>query len=128
MWHPWKRRIAELQARVEQLAEQRDEARAELVESRATVVRLAGRNTRLTELLEVAREAAQDGALDEMGRRLDRALRACARYRADADGQARLIRSQQDLLDRLYGLDTPAVAEGERWQQRRHDRMPGVTL
>ncbi|WP_432010138.1 hypothetical protein [Streptomyces cucumeris] len=90
--------------------------------------RVTDRAQRLTEQLERAQEAAGDGALDEMGGRLDRALRACARYRADADGQVRLIRSQQELLDRLYGLDTPAVAEGERWQERRHDRMKGVRL
>ncbi|MEU8473712.1 hypothetical protein [Streptomyces hygroscopicus] len=100
----------------------------QLREADAANKRIHGRNVHLTEQLERAREAAQDGALDEMGRRLDRALRACARYRADTDGQARLIRNQQQLLDTFYGLDTPAIAEGQQWQQRRHDRLPGVKL
>ncbi|NUH35312.1 hypothetical protein HUF15_00760 [Streptomyces samsunensis] len=128
MWGAKKRRIAELTARVTELAEQRHELRKELAGSRATVIRLAGRNSSLAERLELAHQAASDGALDEMGARLDRALRACVRYRADVDGQARLIRSQQGLLNHLYGLDTPAVAEGERWQQRRHDKTSGAKL
>ncbi|MEU9792934.1 hypothetical protein AB0E27_20290 [Streptomyces sparsogenes] len=110
MWHPWKRRIAQLQARVEQLAEQRDNARRELAESRATIVRLAGRNSRLTELLEVAQEAAQDGALDEMGRRLDRALRACARYRAEAaEDRAAAMTAHQRMKQALAELDLARV-------------------
>ncbi|MCZ7413107.1 hypothetical protein [Streptomyces sp. WMMC897] len=45
--------------------------------------RADARNRRLTELLEQARAAQpDDGALDAVGERLDRALRACARYRA----------------------------------------------
>lgn len=101
MWHPWKRRIAELRARVEQLAEQRDDARRELANSRATVIRLTGRNTELTERLERAHEAAQDGALDEMGHRLDRALRACARYRKEvAEDQAATIAAIRQLKEK----------------------------
>ncbi|MCP9205548.1 hypothetical protein [Streptomyces cucumeris] len=134
--------IADLRAQLDRMRERAETAESnekterhnrrlitrQFCEADATNIRLEGRVRRLTDQLERAHEAAQDGALDEMGGRLDRALRACARYRADADGQARLIRSQQELLDRLYGLDTPAVAEGERWQERRHDRMKGVRL
>ncbi|MER8158118.1 hypothetical protein [Streptomyces sp. NPDC094472] len=141
MWHPWKRRIADLEAREQRLIDDLDDARRErdterfnngiitrqFCEADAANKRLHGRNVHLTEQLGKAREAANDGALDEMGRRLDRALRACARYRADVDGQARLIRNQQQLLDTFHGLDTPAVAEGEHWQQRRHDKISGVT-
>lgn len=69
-------------------------------EADAANTRLAGRNQRLTELLERAREAAQDGALDEMGARLDRALRACARYRADAaEDRAAAMTAHQQLKD-----------------------------
>lgn len=69
-------------------------------EADAANTRLAGRNQRLTELLERAREAAQDGALDEMGARLDRALRACARYRADAaEERAAAMTAHQQLKD-----------------------------
>lgn len=95
----------------------------QLAETNAANIRLDGRNRRLTEQLERAHEAANDGALDDIGRRLDRALRACARYRSDADGQTRLIRSQQDLLDRLYGLNDPDVIAGEHWQHRRIDKI-----
>ncbi|TMU98063.1 hypothetical protein [Streptomyces sp. DASNCL29] len=142
MWGSKNRRIAELQDRVAQLVDERDAAlRAvetertarsiavrQFCEAAAANKRIHGRNVHLTEQLERAREDANDGALDEMGARLDRALRACARYRADADGQARLNRNQQQLLDTFYGLDTPAIAEGAQWQQRRHDRLPGVKL
>lgn len=151
MWHPWKRRMAELEARTQRLADALADARrdvrtertareiairvaceaetarqalaGQLAEAEAANIRLDGRNRRLTEQLERAHEAAQDGALDEMGNRLDRALRACVRYRSDADGQARLIRSQQALLDRLYGLNDPDVVAGEHWQHRRIDKI-----
>ncbi|MGW3428934.1 hypothetical protein ACWDHW_13400 [Streptomyces melanosporofaciens] len=100
MWGAKNRRIAELQNRIAELAEQRDEARAELAESRATVIRLAGRNTTLAERLEHAHEAANDGALDEMGARLDRALHACARYLDAYHAQCRV---NDRLSDQLMG-------------------------
>ncbi|MEU0808744.1 hypothetical protein [Streptomyces sp. NPDC005970] len=112
---------AESTVETEQFA--RNTMARQFAEADAANRRLHGRNVRLTEQLERAHEAAQDGALDEMGRRLDRALRACARYRTEADGQARLIRSQQDLLDRLYGLNDPDVIAGEHWQHRRIDKL-----
>ncbi|MFI0768578.1 hypothetical protein ACH4TQ_27380 [Streptomyces sp. NPDC021218] len=93
MWGSKNRRIAEL-------AEQRNEARAELAESRATVIRLAGRNDELSNRLERANEAANDGALDEMGARLDRALRACARYLDAYHAQCRV---NDRLSDQLMG-------------------------
>ncbi|MEV5770128.1 hypothetical protein AB0L49_02490 [Streptomyces antimycoticus] len=133
---------ADLRAQLDRMRERAENAEAtvkternargivvrQFCEADAANKRLHGRNVHLTEQLERAREAAQDGALDEMGARLDRALRACARYRAEVDGQARLIRNQQQLLDTFYGLDTPAVAEGEHWQQRRHDKISGAKL
>lgn len=121
MWHPWKRRIAELQARVAEFAEQRDEARTELAASRATVIRLAGRNTRLTEQLELAYKQADDGALEEMGARLDRALRACARYRAELVRTGRDMSRLQARLDDACGLNSAAVQAGQDWQGRRVD-------
>lgn len=54
--------------------------------------------------------------------RLERALRACVRYRAELASQTRLVRDQQRQLDQLLGLDAPAVVAGANWQQRRHDK------
>lgn len=100
MWGSKNRRITELQTRIAELAEQRNEARAELAESRATVIRLAGRNNELSNRLERANEAANDGALDEMGARLDRALHACARYLDAYHAQCRV---NDRLSDQLMG-------------------------
>lgn len=72
----------------------------QVCEADAANRRLHGRNQHLTEQLETAREAAADGALDEMGHRLDRALRACARYRAEgAEDRAAAMTAHQDAKD-----------------------------
>ncbi|MFJ1995267.1 hypothetical protein [Streptomyces asiaticus] len=141
MWGAKKRRIAELQDRVEQLVDERDAAlRAvetertarsiavrQFCESETDKVRLTGRVRHLTELL--ANCGKQDGAeTRRLKTRLENMRAAVRKYRKEMDGQARLIRNQQQLLDTFYGLDTPAVAEGAQWQQRRHDRLPGVKL
>lgn len=114
MWHPWKRRIAELEARVRRLVDDLDDARRErdterfnnntiarqVFEADAALKRVHGRNVHLTEQLERAREAAQDGALHEMGTRLDRALRACARYRREgAEDRAAAMTAHQAAKD-----------------------------
>lgn len=125
MWGAKRRRIAELEARVEQLADERDEAlrdveterfnniimARQLCEADAANKRLYGRNRHLTEQLENAREAAQDGALDEMGARLDRALRACARYRAEgAEDRAAAMTAHRQLKEKDAELARAQVA------------------
>lgn len=114
MWGAKKQRIAELEARVRQLADERDDARRDaeterfnnvtmarqVWEADAANKRLYGRNRHLTEQLEQAREAARDGALDEMGRRLDRALHVCARYLDAYHAQCRV---NDRLSDQLMG-------------------------
>ncbi|WP_413102270.1 hypothetical protein [Streptomyces sp. Inha503] len=95
-------------------------------EADATNVRLTGRVRHLTELL--ANCGKQDGAeTRRLKTRLENMRAAVRKYRKEMDGQARLIRNQNDLLDQFYGLDTPAIAAGEQWQQRRHDKISGVT-
>ena len=54
--------------------------------------------------------------------RLERAIRACAGYRAELANQSRLIRNQQRQLDQLHGLNTPPVLAGAHWQQPRSDK------
>ncbi|MEU8723563.1 hypothetical protein [Streptomyces antimycoticus] len=125
MWHPWKRRIADLEAREQRLIDDLDDARRErdterfnngiitrqFCEADAANKRLHGRNVHLTEQLGKAREAANDGALDEMGRRLDRALHACARYRAEAaEDRAAAMTAHQRMKDALDAADRARVA------------------
>lgn len=67
---------------------------------------------------------AHDGGLT-LQTRLDRALRACAGYRAELTASDRVIRGQQKRLDESLGYDsaTDRVLEaGVRWQERRHDK------
>jgi hypothetical protein len=54
----------------------------------AALMRIEGRNRRFSELLETAYEAQNDGELERLMDRLERALRACARYRADLADRA----------------------------------------
>lgn len=54
--------------------------------------------------------------------RLDRILRACARYRQEAAVLQRRIRHLEARLDDAMGLNQAGVAEGARWQERRHDK------
>lgn len=125
MWHPWKRRIADLEARERRLIDDLDDARRErdterfnngivtrqFCEADAANKRLHGRNVHLTEQLERAREAAQDGALDEMGARLDRALRACARYRAEAaEDRAAAMTAHRQMKEAHDAADRARVA------------------
>ncbi|MFD8866061.1 hypothetical protein ACFV1F_17080 [Streptomyces sp. NPDC059590] len=90
---------AERNVETEQFA--RNTMARQFAEADAANRRLHGRNVRLTEQLERAHEAAQDGALDEMGHRLDRALRACARYRAEgAEDRAAVMNAHQQLKEK----------------------------
>jgi hypothetical protein len=86
----------DLRTRVRKLVEERDEARdgeqaavkgaavvsRHLAGAEAAAKRTADRNQRLVELLELARAAQDDDGYAALQARLERALRACARYRA----------------------------------------------
>ncbi|MER7814051.1 hypothetical protein [Streptomyces sp. NPDC096153] len=84
-----------------------------------------------------ARAAAQFVAADDRTnateRRLDRALRACARYRFELADTARYLRALErrtrlleQQLDDALGLNSPEVAAGFLWQERRQDKRDGV--
>jgi hypothetical protein len=86
----------DLRARIRKLVEQRGDAREEqrkavagaaivsrhLAGAEAAAKRTADRNQRLVELLELARAAQDDDGYAALQARLEWALRACARYRA----------------------------------------------
>lgn len=92
----WQQEKTDLLARIEHLGEVHKEAeqgweksrrlvvelKVQAAEQEATIKRLAGRNNRLQELLELARLADRDDDFDQVLARLERALRGCARYRA----------------------------------------------
>ncbi|WP_225825661.1 hypothetical protein [Streptomyces naphthomycinicus] len=58
-----------------------------------------------------------------VARRLTRALRACARYRKALAAEQRRADQLQRRLDDDLGLNTPAIAVGETWQDRREQKM-----
>jgi chromosome segregation ATPase len=91
-----RRRVLATEARHDEAEGERRRLADQLAGADAANRRVHDRNRYLTEQLETAREAAQDGALDEMGRRLDRALRACARYRVEgAEDRAAAMTAHQ---------------------------------
>lgn len=112
------RRIADLQARVQQLIEERDEAREDAADFKSAAVRTAGRNTVLAKA-----EAAHDADLDHMADRIDRVLRACARYRAAHAAERRRADRLQHRLDDALGLNHPAITDGRNWQHTRQDKQ-----
>ncbi|MEV8396328.1 hypothetical protein [Streptomyces niveus] len=95
-----RRRIDELEARVEQLVEQRDEARADATTHLYAAKRTAAYSTRVSrEIYEVRNELAKE------------------RRRAD---------HLQQRLDDAVGISHPDVDSGALWQQRRTDKpKPG---
>jgi hypothetical protein len=58
-----------------------------------------------------------------VARRLTRALRACARYRAAATAEKQRADHLQARFDDLLGLNDPAITAGETWQDRREQKM-----
>lgn len=104
---------ADLQARAERLAHLLGEARKEAAAWKSSAIRTAD--------LYDATTADTENA-GQLEGRLARALRACARYRAD---NARLERREQHLQQRLddaVGLTSPAFDRGTHWQTRRADK------
>lgn len=105
---------ADLQARNERLAHLLSEARKEASAWKSSAIRTA-------DLYDDATTADSKYA-GQLEARLARALRACARYRAD---NARLERREQHLQQRLddaVGLTSPAFDQGAHWQARRADK------
>lgn len=133
-------RYNELLARVEMYREAANDARKVQRAALTTNARIAeqvvdttGLRARLAKseqgrrnlmgLLEHHRDMGALGLLRACGNRLDRALRACARYRAENARLRSHLAQLQRGYDAAVGLDEPALDEGVHWQQRRSD-MP----
>ena len=108
-------------ARIERLAAERDEARAEITACRSTTVNTCQRYTDAEDALVRARLARLSEAA-AFRRRVVRLIRACARYRQELAKRDRRIARLQGRLDDATGLLSPALDEGARWQQRREDK------
>lgn len=79
------------------------------------------------EVLRLERELAEaraerDGNAPVTRRRLNRALRACARYRLKLATRAHIINHLQQQLDDALGLNTPEILAGTNWQKHRADK------
>ncbi|MEW2127069.1 hypothetical protein AB0891_25450 [Streptomyces sp. NPDC007259] len=108
-----------LYARYVEVLDERDAARRSAKESGDSVVQLAASTARAGQRAEQARSFARGL---HSASRLARALRACARYRAEnAQLRRSTVRLQAD-YDHAVGLDSPALDMGVHWQQRRTDR------
>lgn len=112
MWSQKSREIRRLLARKEALVDHLEDARDALKSERGARAIIA-RN------FSVACEV-----MHRYSTRLDRALRACARYRSELADAQRLIRDQQRQLDDLLGLNEVGVEMGLTWQSRRADKRP----
>ncbi len=84
--------------------------------------RLAARNLELGRRLSALTESDPEYAAG-LERRLQRALKACRRYRAGLAEQTRRGDQLQAQWDDLLGLNRPEVAAGETWQERREPKM-----
>jgi hypothetical protein len=132
-------RYNQLLARVEMYREAADDARKVQRAALTTNARIAeqvvdttGLRDRLAKseqgrrnlmgLLEHHRDMGALGLLRKSGDRLDRALRACARYRADNARLTRQVATLQGRLDNAVGLDAPSLDLGAKWQERRTDK------
>lgn len=112
-----------LHARYVDVVEQRDDAVRSARESGDSVIQLAASAARAGQ--DAARARALVGqvrASGRLARRLARALRGCARYRAEAVALRRQLAAARAAYDHSVGLDAPALDEGAHWQRRREDR------
>jgi hypothetical protein len=124
-----QREIAELKADVARLRTQRDTA----LKNAATWKGVAERASEMFTDTSLVNDRLTDANL-AVSRRLTRALRACARYRAAlnktatewmTECQAHALRADrlQRRLDDSLGLNTAPVVLGETWQDRREQKM-----
>ncbi|WP_328902323.1 hypothetical protein OHR86_22550 [Streptomyces sp. NBC_00441] len=132
-----------LYARYVEVLDQRDAAVKSAKESGDSVIQLAASTARagqdlqlargllrkseqgrhnLRGLLEHLRDTGSQGVLRTTHNRLTRALRACARYRAENARMRRQVAQLHAAYDNAVGLDSPALDMGVHWQQRRSDR------
>ncbi|MDJ0460641.1 hypothetical protein [Streptomyces sp. H27-C3] len=122
------RHIADLESRVQQLADERDDARTAAAAHLGAATRTAERATHLSERLELSRDSVATTAADvaHAKSRLAWALRTCACYRVQNAALARQVAHLQARLDAAVGLDAPNIALGASWQTRRTDKPSAV--
>lgn len=89
--------------------------------ARRTVTTLVGNSARAAEEFIDA-----DDRTNAVERRLDRELKACARYRAALPKSEKQARDLQARLDDLLGLNAPGIVAGALWQERRTDKPKQV--
>lgn len=87
--------------------------------------RLHARNLELGRRLSALTESDPEYAAG-LERRLQRALKACRRYRAGLAEQTRRGDHLQARLDDALGLNDPHVKDGRYWQQTRSDKKGGM--
>ena len=101
----------------------RGQALRQLAEAEAANRRLAGRNLELGVRLSAYAESDPEYVAG-LEKRLDRALKACARYLDAYHAEKRRTAHLQRRLDDATGLNSAAVIAGARWQERRDDKRP----
>jgi hypothetical protein len=108
----------DLQARHERLVRLLATTREQLADWKGSAIRTAGRNTALSERLEVARGAvlADNEYVGQLETRLFRLLRACVRYRATVWRLERDNARLQRRLDDAVGLTSSGIADSSSWQ------------
>lgn len=114
---PWvtQSRLNELQARADMYAENARGARAVQRTALSNAANIAAKFVEL------------DNSVNRLERRLDRALRGCARYRNALRRSEKQTRGLQARLDQALGLNAPGVLNGAQWQERRHDKRKEYT-
>ncbi|MFD9763226.1 hypothetical protein ACFWXI_06740 [[Kitasatospora] papulosa] len=117
-----RKRIADLQVRVEALIEQRDAAERDAADYLGAAKRTAARNAHLGDQLEAARNAAARRPSARHEGRIERLARAVAGLRKELAAETRRADRLQARLDDACGITTPAVEAGSAWQHRRSDR------
>jgi MoxR-like ATPase len=112
-------RYEALRARYVEVLDERDAARRSAKESGDSVIQLAASTARAGQEAERGRAVARSL---RSASRLGRALRACARYRAESAALRQQVAAVLAAYDHAVGLDSPALDMGVHWQQRRSDR------
>jgi hypothetical protein len=108
------RRIAELEARVDRLVDQRDTERAQRITAVSSMSTVAGHAD-----LDARRYTA---AQSRYQRRLARLAYAVVGLRRELAAADRRCRALQARLDMAVGLDDPGITLGAGWQKRREDK------
>lgn len=122
-----RRKYDDLQARYQNLADRHEDLKEELAASRRATLRLAGSYTHLLETGEpmpmFSGQSKVQQRIARLERRLSLARRAGRRILAAYFEQKRRADHLQKVWDDAHELDSPAVAAGAGWQDRREQKM-----